>query len=108
MLEIKSEPVIFLVYHSAKADHRAILSSGGQPGYGSANGDDTFGDYDGSAVGSPAIPGYGAPGGDGGFPPLNSYNRKSRQLGEIDIQQVIEDLEIETGAETLEEEYGEY
>ena len=86
-------------------------SSGGQPGYGSANGDDTFGDYDGSAVGSPAIPGYGAPGGDGGFPPLNSYNRKSRQLGEIDIQQVIEDLEIETGAETLEEEeeeYGEY
>ena len=86
-------------------------SSGGQPGYGSANGDDTFGDYDGSAIGSPAIPGYGAPGGDGGFPPLNSYNRKSRQLGEIDIQQVIEDLEIETGAETLEEEeeeYGEY
>ena len=42
--------------------------------------------------------------GDGGFPPLNSYTRKSRQLGEIDIQQVIQDLEIETGAEILGEE----
>merc|ERR1719237_16998 len=88
-------------------------TSAGQPGYGSTSsgggnfGDDSFGDYDGSAVGS-AIPGYGAPGGDGGFPPLNSYNRRSRQLGEIDIQQVIQDLEIETGAEVLEEEEGEY
>ena len=82
-------------------------SSAGQPSYGSASsGGGNFGDdydYDGSAVGS-VIPGYGAPGGDGGFPPLNSYNRKSRQLGEIDIQQVIQDLEIETGAEILGEE----
>ena len=86
-------------------------SPAGQPGYGStsggSSGDDY--DYDGSAIGS-VIPGYGAPGSDGGFPPLNSYTRKSRQLDasevkEIDVEQIIQDLEIETGAEILEDEY---
>ena len=86
-------------------------SPAGQPGYGStsggSSGDDY--DYDGSTIGS-VIPGYGAPGSDGGFPPLNSYTRKSRQLDasevkEIDVDQIIQDLEIETGAEILEGEY---
>ena len=45
----------------------------------------------------------GAPGGGGGFEPLSSYAERRRNARELDISEIIQSLEIDTGAELVEE-----